>query len=114
VADNRLLLARSGLALSDNGLHVGPTRIADNEAVAFAPSVLEETVKDWFEEGDDVPFRMQVFQVREDRMNNAMGPLRATHATTRSNIVSRAQIHVAPLRRLLKVFPLNVKQTADG
>jgi len=29
----------------------------------FAPSVLEEDVSDWFEENDDVPFMMQVFQI---------------------------------------------------
>ena len=33
----------------------------------FAPSVLEETVADWFEEDDAVPFMMQVFQIREDK-----------------------------------------------
>ena len=33
----------------------------------FAPSVLQEAVKDWFEEDDDVPFMMQVFQIREDK-----------------------------------------------
>src|SRR5262249_50252400 len=33
----------------------------------FAPSVLEEAVADWFEEDDDVPFMMQVFQIREDK-----------------------------------------------
>jgi carbamoyltransferase len=33
----------------------------------FAPSVLEEEVKDWFEEDDDVPFMMQVFQIREEK-----------------------------------------------
>ena len=31
----------------------------------FAPSVLKEAVADWFEEDDDVPFMMQVFQIRE-------------------------------------------------
>jgi carbamoyltransferase len=31
----------------------------------FAPSVLKEAVSDWFEEDDDVPFMMQVFQIRE-------------------------------------------------
>jgi carbamoyltransferase len=29
--------------------------------------VLEEAVADWFEEDDDVPFMMQVFQIREDK-----------------------------------------------
>jgi carbamoyltransferase len=33
----------------------------------FAPSVLEEEVGKWFEEDDDVPFMMQVFQIREDK-----------------------------------------------
>ncbi len=33
----------------------------------FAPSVLEESVIDWFEEEDAVPFMMQVFQIREER-----------------------------------------------
>lgn len=33
----------------------------------FAPSVLDRAVSDWFEEDDDVPFMMQVFQIREDR-----------------------------------------------
>jgi len=33
----------------------------------FAPSVLEEAVRDWFEESDAVPFMMQVFQTREEK-----------------------------------------------
>jgi carbamoyltransferase len=33
----------------------------------FAPSVLREAVPEWFETDDDVPFMMQVFQVREAR-----------------------------------------------
>ena len=33
----------------------------------FAPSVLKEAVSDWFEEDDDVPFMMQVFQIREEK-----------------------------------------------
>jgi carbamoyltransferase len=33
----------------------------------FAPSVLDRAVGDWFEEDDQVPFMMQVFQVREER-----------------------------------------------
>jgi len=33
----------------------------------FAPSVLAESTLDWFEEDDDVPFMMQVFQIREDK-----------------------------------------------
>src|SRR5205809_2760330 len=33
----------------------------------FAPSVLAEAVADWFEEDDEVPFMMQVFQIRDDK-----------------------------------------------
>ena len=33
----------------------------------FAPSVLRDAVREWFEEDDDVPFMMQVFQIREDK-----------------------------------------------
>jgi carbamoyltransferase len=33
----------------------------------FAPSILREAVKDWFETDDDVPFMMQVFKIRPDR-----------------------------------------------
>jgi carbamoyltransferase len=31
----------------------------------FAPSILREAVSEWFEEDDEVPFMMQVFQIRE-------------------------------------------------
>jgi carbamoyltransferase len=33
----------------------------------FAPSILREHVAEWFEEDDDVPFMMQVFQIREEK-----------------------------------------------
>lgn len=33
----------------------------------FAPSVLDKYVAEWFEEDDDVPFMMQVFQVRAEK-----------------------------------------------
>lgn len=33
----------------------------------FAPSILSEAVSEWFEEEDDVPFMMQVFQIREEK-----------------------------------------------
>ena len=33
----------------------------------FAPSILKEHVAGWFEEDDDVPFMMQVFQIREEK-----------------------------------------------
>src|SRR5437868_3467448 len=30
----------------------------------FAPSILRESVNEWFEQEDDVPFMMEVFQLR--------------------------------------------------
>jgi len=33
----------------------------------FAPSILRERVSDWFEEDDDVPFMMKVFQFKKER-----------------------------------------------
>lgn len=33
----------------------------------FAPSILREYVKDWFETDYDVPFMLQVFQIREEK-----------------------------------------------
>ncbi len=33
----------------------------------FAPSILRAAVADWFEDDDDVPFMMKVFQVRAER-----------------------------------------------
>lgn len=33
----------------------------------FAPSILREFVADWFEQDDDVPYMMEVFQIREDK-----------------------------------------------
>ena len=30
----------------------------------FAPSILRESVSEWFEQDDDVPFMMEVFQIR--------------------------------------------------
>jgi carbamoyltransferase len=33
----------------------------------FAPSILRECVSEWFEQEDDVPFMMEVFQVRQEK-----------------------------------------------
>jgi carbamoyltransferase len=33
----------------------------------FAPSVLRKSVSDWFEEDDEVPFMMKVFQIKEEK-----------------------------------------------
>jgi carbamoyltransferase len=33
----------------------------------FAPSILREHVSEWFEQDDDVPFMMEVFQIRPEK-----------------------------------------------
>jgi carbamoyltransferase len=33
----------------------------------FAPSILRESVSEWFEQDDDVPFMMQVYPIREEK-----------------------------------------------
>lgn len=56
----------------------------------FAPSVLESFVGEWFEEDDDVPFMMQVFQIKEDKRAqipavthvDGSGRLQTVHAAT--------------------------------
>jgi predicted NodU family carbamoyl transferase len=35
----------------------------------FAPSILREAVAEWFEQDDDVPYMMQVFQIREEKQS---------------------------------------------
>ena len=56
----------------------------------FAPSILRETVLEWFEEEDDVPFMMQVFKIREEKRseipavthNDGSGRLQTVHKDT--------------------------------
>ncbi len=56
----------------------------------FAPSILREAVGDWFESEDDVPFMMQVFQIRPERRAlipavthvDGSGRLQTVHAET--------------------------------
>ena len=40
----------------------------------FAPSILRDAVPDWFETDDDVPFMMQVFQVRPEQAHGKSRP----------------------------------------
>jgi len=56
----------------------------------FAPSILREAVSDWFEQDDDVPFMMQVFQIRPEKRAlvpavchvDGSGRLQTVHADT--------------------------------
>ncbi|MFN9073670.1 MAG: carbamoyltransferase [Hyphomonadaceae bacterium] len=57
----------------------------------FAPSILKDHVDYWFEENDDVPFMMQVFQIREDKrvqipaVTHADGSGRLQTVSTKTN-----------------------------
>ena len=35
----------------------------------FAPSILREYVKEWFENDDEVPFMMKVYQIKKTKRN---------------------------------------------
>jgi carbamoyltransferase len=56
----------------------------------FAPSILREHVAEWFEEDDDVPFMMQVYQIRQEKRVlipavthvNGSGRLQTVHRAT--------------------------------
>ena len=56
----------------------------------FAPSILREAVSEWFEQDDDVPFMMQVFQILPARRSlipavchvDGSGRLQAVHKET--------------------------------
>ena len=58
----------------------------------FAPSILREAVSEWFESDDDVPFMMQVFQIREGKRAlipavthvDGSGRLQTVHQSTNS------------------------------
>jgi carbamoyltransferase len=50
--------------------------------------VLEETVRDWFEEDDAVPFMMQVFQIREEK-RSAIPAVTHVDGSGRLQMVSR-------------------------
>jgi carbamoyltransferase len=56
----------------------------------FAPSILREAVAEWFEQDDDVPFMMEVFQIRPEKRAllpavchvDGSGRLQTVHAAT--------------------------------
>ncbi|MEC9344713.1 MAG: carbamoyltransferase C-terminal domain-containing protein [Pseudomonadota bacterium] len=67
----------------------------------FAPSVLRERVPDWFEEDDEVPFMMKVFQVREER--RAAIPA-VTHVDGSARLQTVSMHTNARYHRLIRAF----------
>ena len=65
----------------------------------FAPSILREAVLDWFEEDDDVPFMMEVFQIKEKKRAqipavthvDGSGRLQTVHSDTNSRYYNLIQ-----------------------
>jgi len=55
----------------------------------FAPSIVREAVPQWFETDDDVPFMMQVFQIREER-RDAIPAVTHVDGSGRLQTVSKA------------------------
>src|SRR5215471_19958754 len=67
----------------------------------FAPSILEESVPDWFEEDDAVPFMMQVFQIRPNK--RALIPA-VTHVDGSGRLQTVSQKTNPTYHRLITAF----------
>ncbi len=67
----------------------------------FAPSVLREAVSEWFEEDDDVPFMMKVFQIMEDK--RALIPA-VTHVDGSGRLQTVTEADNGRYYRLIKAF----------
>ena len=67
----------------------------------FAPSVLREEVKYWFEEDDDVPFMMKVFQVLEARRSEVPA---VTHVDGSGRLQTVTERDNGRYYRLIKAF----------
>ena len=83
----------------------------------FAPSILREDVSDWFEEESDVPFMMQVFQIKEERRNeipavthvDGSGRLQTVSKKITIDIISSSVILRIKLECRLFLIPLLTK-----
>jgi carbamoyltransferase len=67
----------------------------------FAPSILREQVKDWFETDYDVPFMLQVFQIQESRRHEIPA---VTHVNGSGRLQTVTEEQNARYYRLIKKF----------
>jgi carbamoyltransferase len=67
----------------------------------FAPSVLREAVGEWFEDDDDVPFMMKVFQIKEDK--RALIPA-VTHVDGSGRLQTVTEADNGSYYQLIKAF----------
>ena len=67
----------------------------------FAPSILREQVKDWFETDYDVPFMLQVFQIQESRRHEIPA---VTHVNGSGRLQTVTEDQNSRYYRLIKTF----------
>jgi carbamoyltransferase len=67
----------------------------------FAPSVLAEAAADWFEQDDDVPFMMKVFQIRPERREQIPA---VTHVDGSGRLQTVSKQHNPRYHRLITAF----------
>lgn len=67
----------------------------------FAPSILREHVKDWFETDYDVPFMLQVFQILESRRHEIPA---VTHVNGSGRLQTVTEEQSSRYYRLIKAF----------
>lgn len=67
----------------------------------FAPSIMREAVADWFEQDGDVPFMMQVFQIREAK--RAQIPA-VTHVDGSGRLQTVSQLENPRYHKLIQCF----------
>ena len=67
----------------------------------FAPSILRECVKDWFETDYDVPFMLQVYQIVEARRSEIPA---VTHVNGSGRLQTVTEVQNARYYRLIKTF----------
>ncbi len=67
----------------------------------FAPSILREAVSDWFEEDDEVPFMMKVFQILEEKREEIPA---VTHADGSGRLQTVYEATNPRYHKLIKTF----------
>jgi carbamoyltransferase len=78
------------------------SKIKRRESVRpFAPSILREAVGEWFEQDADVPFMMQVFQIREHKRAEVPA---VTHVDGSGRLQTVRREHNPRYHRLIEAF----------
>jgi carbamoyltransferase len=67
----------------------------------FAPSILRDSVPEWFERDDDVPFMLKVFQIREEKRTEIPA---VTHVNGSGRLQTVTESQNPRYYRLIKTF----------